>query len=119
MIMIAGDSFGKGQKGWLMSREKRVKVHSFSGATTEEMKYVRKPLLERKAPHVILHCGTYDLAQESSCKEVAQKITSLGKDIVKKDVTCSFSMLTTRADGFNPLVSQEVKFEPNIDIINK
>ena len=82
--MIAGDSIVKGQKGWLMSGEKMVKVHSFSGATTEEMKYFLKPLLERKAPHVILDCGTYDLAQESSCKEVAQKIISLSKDIVKR-----------------------------------
>ena len=84
VIMIGDDSIVNRQKGWLMSREKMVKVHSFSGATTEEMKYLLKPLLERKAPHVILHCGTYGLAQGSSCKEVAQKIISLGKDIVKK-----------------------------------
>ena len=124
--MIAGDSVIKGQKGWLMSREKMAKVHSFSGATTEETKYFMQPLLERKPSHVILHCGTNDLAQGSSCKEVAQRIINLGKDIVNKDITCSVSMLTTRADGFNSLVSQVnsmleklAKSEPNIDIINK
>ena len=102
-----------------------VKVHSFSGVTTEEMKCFLQPLLERKPSHVILHCGTNDLAQGSSCKEVAQRIINLGKDIVNKDITCSISMLTTRADGFNPLVSQVnnileklAKSEPNIDIIN-
>ena len=124
--MIAGDSVIRGQKGWLMSREKMVKVHSFSGAITEKMKYSLKSLLERKPSHVILHCGTNDLAQGSSCKEVAQRIINLGKDIVNKDTTCSISMLATRADGFNPLAIQVnnnileklAKSEPNIDIIN-
>ena len=42
-----------------------------------------------------------------------------------KDITCSVSMLTMMADGFNPLVSQVktileklAKSEPNISIIN-
>ena len=39
-------------------------------------------------------------------QKVAQRIISLGKDIVNKGITCSVSMLTTRADGFNPLVTQ-------------
>ena len=81
MIMIRGDSVIKGQKGWLMSREKMVKVHLFSGATTEEMKYFLQPLLERKPSHVIPHCGTNDLAQGSSCNEVAQRIINLGKEL--------------------------------------
>ena len=32
-IIIAGDSIIKGLKGWMMARDNRVKVHSFSGAT--------------------------------------------------------------------------------------
>ena len=122
VIMIAGDSIIKEQKGWLMSREKMVKVYSFSGATTEEMKYFLQPLLERKPSHVILHCGTNDPAQGSSCKEVTQRIISLGKDVVNNDITCSVSILTTKAvplvSQVNNILEKLAKSEPNIDIIN-
>ena len=62
-IIIAGDSIVKGLKGWMMARDNRVKVHSFSGATASEMEYFIKPLLERKPSHVVIHGGTNDLAE--------------------------------------------------------
>ena len=108
-----------------MSRDNRVKVHSFSGANTDEMQHFLNPLLNRRPSHVILHCGTNDLAQGSSCREVSERIIDLGKNIVNKGMTCSISMLTKRTDGLNPLVQQVnnliekgLKSESNIDFIN-
>ena len=124
-IIIAGDSVIKGLKGWMMARDNRLKVHSFSGATASEMEYFIKPLLERKPSHVIIHCGTNDLAQGASCNEVIQRITNLTRNIVSNGMTCSVSMLTKRTDGLNPLVNQvnnllEKAFESEarINIIN-
>ena len=109
----------------MMSRDNRVKVHSFSGANTDEMQHFLKPLLDREPSHVILHCGTYDLAQGSPCREVAQRIVDLSKIVVNKGITCSISLLTKRTDGLNPLVQQVnnlivkgIESETNIDFIN-
>ena len=124
-IIIAGDSIIKDLKGWIMARDNRVKVHSFSGVTASEMEYFIKPLLERKHSHVIIHCGTNDLAQGASCNEVIQRITNLTRNIVNNGMTCAVSMLTKRTDGLNPLVNQvnnlhekAFKSEAHINIIN-
>ena len=123
--MIVGDSIIRNLKGWMMSRTKTVKTHSFSGANTKEMEYFLKPLLERKPSHIILHVGTNDLDQGSLCNEVAEKIINLGRNIVNKGTTCTVSMLTTRSDGLNPMVRKVnnileklIKSETNIDIID-
>ena len=47
-IIIAGDSIVKDIKGWLMSRQKSVKVHSFSGADTADMEHFLQPLINTK-----------------------------------------------------------------------
>ena len=119
-VMIVGDSIIRNLKGWMMSRTKTVKTHSFSVANTKEMEYYLKPLLERKPSHVILH-----LAQGSSCNEVAEKIINLGRNIVNKGTACTVSMPTTRSDGLNPMVRKVnnileklIKSERNIDIID-
>ena len=49
-------------KGWLMSRNNFVKVHSFSGATTEYMESYLIPLINKKPDHILLHVGTKNLA---------------------------------------------------------
>ena len=89
------------------------------------MKYFIKPLLERKPSHVIIHCGTNDLAQGVSRNEVIQWIPNLTRNIVNNGITCPVSMLTERTDGLNPLVNQvnnllekAFKSEAHIDIIN-
>ena len=60
-VIIAGDSL-KGSKGWLMSRRKKVKVHTFSGATTQDMKDYIKALVAKNHAHIYLHIGTNDVA---------------------------------------------------------
>ena len=48
-----------------MSRNKSVKVHSFSGATTEDMESYLIPLINKKPDHVLLHVGTNNLATDT------------------------------------------------------
>ena len=61
-VIIAGDSLTKGLKGWLMSRKKKVKVQTFSGATRQDMKNYIKPLTAKKPAHIYLHIGANDVA---------------------------------------------------------
>ena len=45
-----------------MSKNKSVKVHSLSGATTEDMESYLIPLINKKPDHILLHVGTNNLA---------------------------------------------------------
>ena len=53
-ILVAGDSMVRDLKGWLMSRNKFVKVHSFSGATTKDMESYLIPLINRMPGNISL-----------------------------------------------------------------
>ena len=79
--MIAGDLIVKGQKGWLMSREKMVKVHSFRGATTDVMDLFFRPLLNREPDQLILHTSTNDLRGQNP-EEIAKRIRSIRKALL-------------------------------------
>ena len=82
----------------MMSRTKRVKVDSFSGATTTEMKHFIKPLVQRKPTEIILHVGTNDVDIHSA-EEVADNIIKLTDDIKKRGIRCIVSSLVVRADS--------------------
>ena len=97
-VIIAGDSIVKNLNGWMMSRAKRVKVHSFSGATTTEMKHFIKPLVQRKPSEIILLVGTNDVDIHST-EEVADNIIKLTDDIKKEGIRCTVSSLVVRADS--------------------
>ena len=73
VVVIAGDSIVKGQKGWLMSRTKNVRCQAFSGATCSDMEHYINPIIAKKPNHVILHCGTNDL-MDSNPEDIAEKI---------------------------------------------
>ena len=45
-------------KGWLLSRQKYVKVYSFSGADTHDMFDFIKTLLSKNPDEIILYVGT-------------------------------------------------------------
>ena len=45
MIVIAGNSIVKDVKGWLMRRDKRVKINSFSVANIEDMEDFLTPII--------------------------------------------------------------------------
>ena len=60
-VFVVRDSMARNMKSCMMSRVKSVKVHSFSGATIEDMKYFIKPLLARQPHYIILHVGTNNI----------------------------------------------------------
>ena len=80
-----------------MSRNKLVKVHSFSGANTTDMESFLVPLLNKKPDHLILHAGTNDLAY-SNANQVAERIVKLTGMVTSRGVNCSVSELTVRDD---------------------
>ena len=84
-------------KGWLMSRSKFVKVFSFSGATTEDMKSYLVPLIEKKPDHIILNIGTNDLTGDTP-ESIVEKILGLADMITSKGIKCSVSQLIIRDD---------------------
>ena len=79
-VVLAGDSILKNIKGWLMSRTKAMKSYSFSGADTDDMKYHLQPIIKRNPHHIVLHCGTNDLAWRTP-EEIATNITGPVKEI--------------------------------------
>ena len=96
-IIIAGDSMVRDLKGWLMSRSKFVKVFSFSGATTEDMKSYLVPLIEKKPDHIILNIGTNHLTGDTP-ESIVEKILGLADMITSKGIKCSVSQLIIRND---------------------
>ena len=81
-IIIAGDSMVRNMKGWLMSRRKSVKVQTFPGANTDEMEIFIKPLINRNPQHLVLHCGTNNLAYKDP-EDVAGNIIGMVQEIKK------------------------------------
>ena len=96
-ILVAGDSMVRDLKGWLMSRNKSVKVHSFSGATTEDMESYLIPLINKKPDHILLHVGTNNLATDTP-EVIVEKLLRLVNMITSKGIQCSVSELIIRDD---------------------
>ena len=96
-IIVAGDSMVKGLNGWMMSRKNNVKVHSFSGATTEDMTDFLKPLFKKKPAHLIIHAGTNDLAYDEP-EEIAKNIVALTKLAEQEGIKCAVSNIVKRDD---------------------
>ena len=96
-ILVADDSMVRDLKGWLMSRNKSVKVHSFSGATTEDMETYLIPLINKKPDHILLHVGTNNLAIDT-LEVIVEKLFRLLTMITSKGIQCSVSQLIIRDD---------------------
>ena len=96
-VIIAGDSMLKDAKGWMMARNKIVKVHAFSRADTTDMESYLVPLINKKPDHLILHVGTNNLAVNNA-KDVADKIINLAAVVRQKGIKCSVSEIITRND---------------------
>ena len=96
-ILVAGDSMVRDLKGWLMSRNKSVKVRSFSGATTEDMESYLIPLMNKKPDHILLHLGTNNLAVDTT-EVIVEKLLRLVNMITSKGIQCSVSELIVRDD---------------------
>ena len=98
-IFIVGDLLIRNLNGWIISRRKPVKIHSFSGSTVQELDLFIKPLLARNPHHVILLIGTNDIRDKNMTAEtIAEKIMEIGKRIEDYGIRCTISELVTRSD---------------------
>ena len=105
-IFLVGDSMVHDIKGWLLSRNKTVKVYGFPGSTTEDMESFLIPLLKRKPDQILLHVGTNDLKSYSP-QQVADKILDLTKLVNSYGIRCSVSEIIKR-DNYLSTKGQEV-----------
>ena len=121
-IFVAGDSIVRDVKGWLLSREKYVKVYSFSGADTEDMSDFIKPLINKKPNEIIIHCGTNDLCSTKTPEEIVYNILKLRLVIVSYGIRCTVSNIVKCEDGYqdkatevNRLLFEEIPADQLID----
>ena len=96
-VLIAGNSILKGQKGWLMSRQKTVQYKAFSGSTCSDMDHYLNPIISRKPDYLFLHVGTNDLPNYSP-DEVANMIRNLAIKVRNNNINCHVSSLIMRED---------------------
>ena len=122
-ICIAGDSIVSGLQPGLISRKRKVKVKSFSGANGRDMHDNIKPILRHKPEYIILHVGTND-ALNLPPNEILDKILELKIKIeeIKKDCKVIISTPTYRFDNrkagntVNELTNMLINL--NVPIIN-
>ena len=121
-IFIAGDSMVRELKGWLMSRNKSVKVYSFSGGTADDMESFLVLLLNKNPDHIMLHVGTNNLVMDSP-EVIVDKILSLTNMITSRGIKCSITQIIVRDDKLwhkvskvNDLLAKKVT--EGISIIN-
>ena len=98
-IFIVGDSMIRNLNGWMMSRRKAIKIHSFSGSTAQGLDLFIKPLLARNLHHVILLIGTNDIPDKNiTVDTTAERIMEIGKRTEDHGIRCTISELVTRSD---------------------
>ena len=98
-IIIAGDSILKNLQGHKLSRNSRVKISSFPGCTTLDMKDHVKPLLRRNPDEIILHVGTNSLRSCKSARACAEEIVDLASMVgTESTAKITISSLVGRSD---------------------
>ena len=103
LITIAGDSmlnYIEGQK--LSNRTRATKVHSFPGATSEDMLDFIRPLAYRNPDSIIVHAGTNDLT-ELTTKEILENYLDIMATIkeINPEIKIVFSSVIQRHDDIS------------------
>ena len=91
-VFIVGDSMSWDLKGWLMARDKAVKVYTFPGASCEDMENYPVPLMNRKLDQILLYVGTNDL-RAGTPADIANKICQLAARIRSNNITSAISTI--------------------------
>ena len=115
-VFLAGDSILKNLQGRKMSSTAKVKISSFPGCTTVDMKDHIKPILRKNPDEIIIHVGTNSLRSCASVRGCADEIIDLASMIVKESsAEVAISGLVARSDdeslavkvsGVNKILSQ-------------
>ena len=109
-VILLGDSMVKDIQGHKLSRRKKVKTISISGATSEDFKDHIRPLAKKKPSEIIIHCGTNDLFDKNI--DTVNNIKNIAA-IIKQEspnTNVSISSITYRADNES--------LNTKIDIVN-
>lgn len=81
-VIIAGDSMIKHLNGYRMStKETRVQIATFPGATTLDMIDHIKPIQRKRPDKLILHVGTNNLRGRGTPSKHAEEIISLAESV--------------------------------------
>ena len=99
LVNIAGDSIIKDLNGRMMSRKHNVKIHCFSGSTTEDMTDFVKPLLKKNPSHFIFHAGTNDSSFNSPDK-IVDSINSLVEIVSSKVLPSKLDWFPSTKEAF-------------------
>ena len=85
-VIIAGDST-------------QVKIATFPGCTTQDMKDHIKPLLRQKPDEIIIHVGTNSLSSSNSPSECVKEVVDLAKSVSSESsIMTTISSLISRSD---------------------
>ena len=97
----------------MMSRRSNVKVYSFSGPTTHDIKDFLNPLLSRKPSNLILHVGTNDLAYHDP-QYIVNNIVNLTTKATQLGIKCALSNIIKRDS--HTYILLDASFEIHADI---
>ena len=98
-IIIAGDSTLKYLQSHRRSRNMQVKIATFPGCTTQDMKDRIKPLLRRNPDQIIIHVRTNSLSSDNSPREYGQDVVDLAKSVTSESsAKTTISSLICRSD---------------------
>ena len=76
-MFIVGDSILKNLQGRKISRSAKVKVSSFPGCTTIDMRDHIKPTLRKNPDAIVIHVGTNSLRSSTPVRDCAEEIANL------------------------------------------
>lgn len=98
-VVIVGGSTLKYLQGHKMSKNSQVKIATFPGCTTQDMKDHIKPLLRRNPHEIIIHVGTNSLRSSNTPRECAVELIDLAEAVnSESSATISISGLIDRSD---------------------
>ena len=98
-VVIAGDSTLKYLQGHKISKNSQIKVATFPGCTTQDMKDHIKPLLRRNPDEIIIHVGTNSLHSSNTPLECTAELIDLAESVSSESsAMISISSLITRSD---------------------
>ena len=99
-VFIVGDSILKNLQGRKLSRSSKVKVSSFPGCTTMDMRDHIKPILRRNPDAIVMHVGTNSLRSSATVRDCAEEIVNLATMISNESsADLAISAIIPRSDN--------------------
>ena len=83
-VIKAGDSTLKYLQSHKMARDLQVKIATFPGCTTQDMKDHIKRLLRRNPDEIIMHVGANSLSSSNFPNECAEAVVDLAKSVTSE-----------------------------------